>query len=94
MLENAENILKKVIRERPLESHKGDYGRLLLIGGTYPYGGAIIMAALAAVNSGAGLVTVATDRENITPLHSHLTEAMAFDLEEQDRLTEQLANQM
>ena len=90
MLENAENILKKVIRERPLESHKGDYGRLLLIGGTYPYGGAIIMAALAAVNSGAGLVTVATDKDNIAPLHSHLPEAMAFDLEEQDRLTEQL----
>ena len=49
------------------------------------------MAALAAVNSGAGLVTVATDRDNIAPLHSHLPEAMAFDLEEQDRLTEQLA---
>ena len=90
MSKNAENILKRVIRVRPLDSHKGDYGRLLLIGGTYPYGGAIIMAALAAVNSGAGLVTVATDRENIAPLHSHLPEAMAFDLEEQDRLTEQL----
>ena len=44
MSNNAENILKKVIRKRPLDSHKGDYGRLLLIGGTYPYGGAIIMA--------------------------------------------------
>ena len=91
MSKNAENILKKVIRKRPLDSHKGDYGRLLLIGGTYPYGGAIIMAALAAVNSGAGLVTVATDRENIAPLHSHLPEDMAFDLEEKERLTEQLA---
>ncbi|EGP67117.1 YjeF C-terminal domain protein [Streptococcus sp. oral taxon 056 str. F0418] len=90
MLKNAENILKRVIRERPLDSHKGDYGRLLLIGGTYPYGGAIIMAALAAVNSGAGLVTVTTDKDNIAPLHSHLPEAVAFDLEEQDRLTEQL----
>ena len=91
MSKNTENILKRVIRVRPLNSHKGDYGRLLLIGGAYPYGGAIIMAALAAVNSGAGLVTVATDRENIAPLHSHLPEAMAFDIEEQDRLTEQLA---
>lgn len=90
MVKNAENILKRVIRERPLDSHKGDYGHLLLIGGTYPYGGAIIMTALAAVNSGAGLVTVATDRENIAPLHSHLPEAMAFDLEEQGRLTEQM----
>jgi len=42
-------LLKKVIIERSRSSHKGDYGRLLLIGGTYPYGGAIIMAALGTV---------------------------------------------
>ena len=51
MVKNAENILKRVIRERPLDSHKGDYGRLLLIGGTYPYGGAIFLGVLSAVNS-------------------------------------------
>ena len=51
-------LLEKVIIERSRTSHKGDYGRLLLLGGTYPYGGAIVMAALAAVKSGAGLVTV------------------------------------
>ena len=58
-------LLEKVIIERSRTSHKGNYGRLLLLGGTYPYGGAIIMAALAVVKSGAGLVTVGTDRENI-----------------------------
>ena len=83
-------LLKKVIIERPRSSHKGDYGRLLLIGGTYPYGGAIIMATLAAVNSGAGLVTVATDKENISALHSHLPEAMAFDLGDKQLLEQQL----
>ena len=83
-------LLKKVIIERPRSSHKGDYGRLLLIGGTYPYGGAIIMAALGAVKSGAGLVTVATDKENIPALHSHLPEAMAFDLDDKQLLEQQL----
>ena len=83
-------LLKKVIIERPRSSHKGDYGRLLLIGGTYPYGGAIIMAALASVRSGAGLVTVATDKENIPALHSHLPEAMAFDLDDKQLLEQQL----
>ena len=58
--------------------------------GTYPYGGAIIMAALAAVKSGAGLVTVGTDRENIPALHNHLPEAMAFSLQDQQLLKEQL----
>ena len=83
-------LLEKVIIERSCISHKGDYGRLLLLGGTYPYGGAIIMAALAAVKSGAGLVTVGTDRENISALHSHLPEAMAFALQDQQLLKEQL----
>ena len=83
-------LLKKVIIERPRSSHKGDCGRLLLIGGTYPYGGAIIMAALGAVRSGAGLVTVATDKENIPALHSHLPEAMAFGLDDERLLEQQL----
>ena len=90
MKEIDQALLKKVIIERPRSSHKGDYGRLLLIGGTYPYGGAIIMAALASVRSGAGLVTVATDKENIPALHSHLPEAMAFDLDDQQLLEQQL----
>ena len=91
MKEIDQALLKKVIIERPRSSHKGGYGCLLLIGGTYPYGGAIIMAAIAAVHSGAGLVTVATDQENIPALHSQLPEAMAFAVTDQELLTEQIA---
>ena len=76
-----DDLARQVITPRLRESHKGSYGRLLLVGGLYPYGGAIIMAAIACVNSGAGLVTVATDRDNITALHAHLPEAMALTLE-------------
>ena len=90
MKEIDQALLKRVIIERPRSSHKGDYGRLLLICGTYPYEGANIMATLAAVNSGAGLVTVATDKENISALHSHLPEAMAFDLGDKQLLEHQL----
>ena len=85
-----QTLLEKVIIERSRHSHKGNYGRLLLLGGTYPYGGAIIMSAIAAVKSGAGLVTVGTDKENISALHSHLPEAMAFSLQDQQLLKEQL----
>ena len=85
-----QTLLEKVIVERPRHSHKGNYGRLLLLGGTYPYGGAIIMSAIAAVKSGAGLVTVGTDKENISALHSHLPEAMAFSLKDKALLKEQL----
>lgn len=41
-------------------SHKGDYGRVLIIGGAAGYTGAVAMAARAAIRSGAGLVTVIT----------------------------------
>ena len=83
-------VIQRVIVKREARTYKGDFGRLLLIGGTYPYGGAIIMAAIAAVHSGAGLVTVATDPDNLTALHSHLPEAMGFDMADQDLLREQI----
>ena len=47
------------------------------------------MSAIAAVKSGAGLVTVGTDKENIPALHSHLPEAMAFSLKDKALLKEQ-----
>ncbi len=83
-------LSRQVVRPRPQKSHKGTFGRTLLIGGNYPYGGAIIMAALACVNSGAGLTMVATHKDNITALHAHLPEAMAFAMNETERLTEQI----
>lgn len=85
-----ERLARKVVVKRQADSHKGTYGRVLLIGGFYPYGGAIIMSALAAVKSGAGLVTVATERENIVALHTQLPEAMAFDCEDEEFLAENL----
>lgn len=75
----TQEILEQTITKRAIATHKGDYGRILIIGGTEQYGGAVIMNALAAVNSGSGLVTVATHPSNFTALHSHLPEAMVTD---------------
>jgi NAD(P)H-hydrate epimerase len=44
---------------RAAESHKGDYGRALLIGGSRGMAGAIALAGMAALRSGAGLVKLA-----------------------------------
>jgi ADP-dependent NAD(P)H-hydrate dehydratase len=44
---------------RPADSHKGNYGRALLIGGSRGMSGAISLAGRATLRSGAGLVTLA-----------------------------------
>jgi ADP-dependent NAD(P)H-hydrate dehydratase len=45
---------------RAANSHKGDFGRVLIIGGSRGMAGAAALAGLATLRSGAGLVTVAT----------------------------------
>lgn len=44
---------------REAESHKGDYGRALLVGGSLGMSGAISLAGKSTLRSGAGLVTIA-----------------------------------
>ena len=44
---------------RRRDSHKGNFGRVLLVGGSRGMAGAIVLAGLAALRSGAGLVTLA-----------------------------------
>ena len=48
------------IPERNKDAHKTAFGHVLVVGGEYGMGGAVIMAAEAAFRSGAGLVSVAT----------------------------------
>jgi NAD(P)H-hydrate epimerase len=45
---------------RKADAHKGDYGRVLLIGGSQGMAGAISLSGMAALRSGAGLVKIAT----------------------------------
>ncbi|MFH0861039.1 MAG: NAD(P)H-hydrate dehydratase [Candidatus Altiarchaeota archaeon] len=49
----------QVIRKRDPDAHKGDYGRLLIVGGSRQYIGAPVIAASAAYASGVDLVTIA-----------------------------------
>lgn len=66
-------------RRKP-NSHKGDYGRLLIVGGSEGYTGAPVLAASAALRSGAGLVFVAVPR-NIYPIVAgRCSAAMPFPL--------------
>ena len=51
--------LAELLPERRRVSHKGNYGRVLLLAGSRGMAGAAAIAAMAALRTGAGLVTVA-----------------------------------
>lgn len=54
-----EEDLRGWFPERPRDTHKGDYGHVLVIAGSRGKGGAAGLAALAALRAGCGLVTLA-----------------------------------
>ena len=62
------------IPPRAAESHKGSYGRLLVVAGSCRYRGAAGLAAEGALRSGAGIVTLAS----VEPVVASLVGILAF----------------
>lgn len=74
----------RILPDRPKDSHKGDYGRILLLCGSVGYTGAAALAAMGALRSGAGLVSLGVP-ESIYAIEAvKLTEAMVFPLPEEE----------
>ena len=65
---------------RKATSHKGNNGRLVIIGGDHGTAGAIRMTGEAALRAGAGLVRVLTRAENVAPLLTARPELMVQEL--------------
>ena len=51
---------KELLPKRPLDGHKGTFGKVMVVGGSDKYVGAIALAAEATYRVGAGLVSIAT----------------------------------
>ncbi|MCI8512257.1 MAG: NAD(P)H-hydrate dehydratase [Lachnospiraceae bacterium] len=73
---SLENCDLKRIPERRADSHKGTWGKVLVIGGAKNMAGAAYFSALAAYRCGAGLVKILTDQENRQILQERLPEAL------------------
>ena len=58
-LEDLTDTPMPTLRPRDADSHKGDFGRALLVGGSRGMSGAISLTGQATLRSGAGLVTLA-----------------------------------
>ena len=73
--------MKSLVPSRPVCSHKGDFGKLLIIAGSRGMTGAAVLSAYSALRMGAGLVTLATahtEREIAASFYPEIiTEALA-----------------
>lgn len=71
-----------LIGRRPADSNKGNFGHVLVIGGSLGKSGAAAMAAMSALRVGAGLSTVATPRSVLSTVAGFHSELMTEPLEE------------
>ncbi|WP_445393107.1 NAD(P)H-hydrate dehydratase [Stenotrophomonas pavanii] len=78
--------LPALLPPRRANTHKGESGHVLCVGGNHGSGGAIAMAAEAALRAGAGLLSLGTRRDHVGPLLARLPEAMTHALEDGDAL--------
>jgi hydroxyethylthiazole kinase-like uncharacterized protein yjeF len=71
-----------LIGPRPADSNKGNYGHVLILGGSVGKAGAAAMAGMAALRSGAGLSTVGTPKSVLPTVAGFHAELMTEPLEE------------
>ena len=76
---NASHISRWIPKRAP-HSHKGDYGRVLLLCGAEGYTGAPVLAARAAARTGAGLIYLGVPRAVYPIVAGNLTEPVVFPL--------------
>jgi len=81
----GKDIYRKMLPDRPEDSNKGTYGRLLVIAGNKGMAGAAYLNAHAAYMTGAGLVRVYTSSDNREILQTLLPEAIITTYEEYNK---------
>lgn len=69
-------VLSPLTGLRAPQSDKRSYGHLFIVGGSRSYPGAVLMSALAAIRSGAGLVTVFAPESMVPAFAARAPEAM------------------
>ncbi|MEM1582114.1 MAG: NAD(P)H-hydrate dehydratase [Candidatus Bathyarchaeia archaeon] len=73
--------VKTVIKPRSPEAHKGDFGRLIVIGGSETFSGAPTLTALAALRAGVDLVYIAAPYETAYAISSISPDLITLKLE-------------
>ncbi len=79
------NDVDRLLPYRKLDSHKGSYGKVGVVGGSENMAGAAMFAAEASYRMGCGLVRICTPRENREIMQTKLPEAMLTTFDSKDK---------
>jgi len=79
--------VESLLPKRPMKSHKGLFGHVAVVAGARNTTGASILTSLAAMRSGAGLVTLATPASIHSIVAAQLLEVMSHPLPETQKQT-------
>jgi NAD(P)H-hydrate epimerase len=87
----GEGEIALALPSRRRQANKGDFGRVLIVGGGAGMPGAARLAGEACLRVGAGLVVVATARDNLTAIATGRPELIVHGVEQPDELSGLLA---
>ena len=77
-----EQEFRSLLKKRPRDSHKGDFGHVFILAGSRGLTGAAALCSTAALRSGAGLVTLGIPASLNSIMSRKLTEVMTISLAE------------
>jgi len=77
----SRGLVRKLFPKRREWSHKGDFGKVLVIGGSKKYSGSPTLSAIAAYRTGADLVTIAAPERSANIIASFSPDLIAYPLE-------------
>lgn len=80
----TEGMRRRLLPKRKKDTHKGDYGRILLLCGSVGFTGAAELAAKAAARTGSGLIFVGVPQSVYPIMATKLTEPMVFPLPDEN----------
>jgi ADP-dependent NAD(P)H-hydrate dehydratase / NAD(P)H-hydrate epimerase len=87
------DVVRQALPARRRNSHKGLFGRVLVVGGDHGLGGAALMAAEASLASGAGLTSLATRVSHVSAALARIPEVMTQGITNRHQLTDLLPTQ-
>jgi len=78
IVESSSRDIRRALNPRRRDSHKGDNGVVLVVGGSWLYHGAPVLSAMAALRTGADLAFVAVPRQIVASVRAQSPNIIAY----------------